>query len=155
MDRNATVEQHYRENQEKLVNTMARHVPYEDAEDAVQDAYVRAMEYWDKFDPALGSFGQWFNQIRKRKQIDLVNAGKVEFEELSSGQLVCFGDPFDNLLLARLVDSMELRRPMHAYVLKQILIVGENVQEFCERTNITENNVWLIVHRFRQEHSDD
>src|SRR5690349_12939216 len=62
MDRNAIIEEHYRRNYRRLCNIMVRRVGYSNAEDAVQEAYARALQYWEGAQP-IENFGAWFMKV--------------------------------------------------------------------------------------------
>src|SRR5688500_17374455 len=49
---------------------------HEDAEDALQDGFVRAFQALDRFDPAR-SFGAWLNKIVANAALDLTRRRKV------------------------------------------------------------------------------
>lgn len=55
------VEKHYRERSEVLVAELSRRYGWHNAEDIVQDGYVRAIEYYASYNG--GSFNAWFISI--------------------------------------------------------------------------------------------
>src|SRR3954470_9761344 len=56
---------------------------HEDAEDAVQDGFLRAYQALDRFDPGQ-AFGAWLNRIVANAALDLARRNKVRSaEELS------------------------------------------------------------------------
>lgn len=59
------IEKHYRENRERYVKIALRRFngDWGLAEDSVQNAYVRAMEYKHCFNPTIKSFSSWMNAI--------------------------------------------------------------------------------------------
>jgi len=66
---------------------------HEDAEDAVQDAFVRAYRALDRFEPGQ-SFGAWLNRIVVNAALDLSRRGKVRVtDELSDAFPSAFRDP--------------------------------------------------------------
>jgi RNA polymerase sigma-70 factor (ECF subfamily) len=74
---------------------------HEDAEDAVQEGFLRAHQALDRFDPAQ-SFGAWLNRIVANAALDLARRRKVRnAEELSESIPAAFRDP---------AESGELRR---------------------------------------------
>src|SRR3954468_7284614 len=77
---------------------------HEDAEDAVQEGFLRAYQALDRFDPAQ-SFGAWLNRIVANAALDLARRRKVRnAEELSESIPAAFRDP---------AESGEVRRPLH------------------------------------------
>jgi RNA polymerase sigma-70 factor, ECF subfamily len=66
---------------------------HEDAEDAVQEGFLRAHQALDRFDPAQ-TFGAWLNRIVANAALDLARRRKVRnAEELSESIPATFRDP--------------------------------------------------------------
>ena len=66
---------------------------HEDAEDAVQDGFLRAHQALDRFDPSQ-AFGAWLNRIVANAALDLARRRKVRSaEELSDTLATPFRDP--------------------------------------------------------------
>ncbi|MFL5555073.1 MAG: RNA polymerase sigma factor [Gemmatimonadaceae bacterium] len=66
---------------------------HEDAEDAVQEGFLRAHQALDRFDPAQ-TFGAWLNRIVANAALDLARRRKVRnAEELSEAIPAAFRDP--------------------------------------------------------------
>lgn len=84
---------------------MARSIvlTHEDAEDAVQDGFLRAYQAIDRFDPGQ-PFGAWLNRIVANAALDLARKKKVRTaEELSDAMPSPFRDPGEDAeLKARL-----------------------------------------------------
>ena len=78
---------------------------HEDAEDAVQEGFLRAHQALDRFDPSQ-AFGAWLNRIVANAALDLARRRKVRnAEELSDSIPATFRDP---------AESEELRRRLVA-----------------------------------------
>ena len=80
---------------------------HEDAEDAVQDGFVRAWQSIDRFDPSQ-SFGAWINRIVANAALDITRRRKVRStEELSDALRSPFRDPaLDAELNTRLREAL-------------------------------------------------
>src|SRR6266536_6434836 len=66
---------------------------HEDAEDALQDGFVRAFQALDRFDPTQ-TFGAWLNRIVANSALDLTRRRKVRnAEELAESMPAAFRDP--------------------------------------------------------------
>ncbi|HEX6576333.1 MAG TPA: sigma-70 family RNA polymerase sigma factor [Gemmatimonadaceae bacterium] len=66
---------------------------HEDAEDAVQDGFIRAWQSMDRFDTSQ-SFGAWVNRIVANAALDITRRRKVRTtEELSDALRSPFRDP--------------------------------------------------------------
>lgn len=59
------VEDYYRNNYDRLVKTVVRRLDnnYDIAEEAVQEAFTKALTFLDAFNPSRHEFGAWFNTI--------------------------------------------------------------------------------------------
>jgi RNA polymerase sigma-70 factor, ECF subfamily len=81
---------------------------HEDAEDAVQEGFLRAYQAMDRFDPGQ-PFGAWLNRIVANAALDLARRKKVRnVEELSDSMPSPFRDPAeDDELKARLRNALE------------------------------------------------
>lgn len=83
---------------------------HEDAEDAVQEGFLRAYQAIDRFDPAQ-TFGAWLNRIVANAALDLARRRKVRnAEEISESIPSPFRDP---------AEGGELRERLEA-ALKQL-----------------------------------
>ena len=80
---------------------------HEDAEDAVQEGFVRAWQAIERFDPTLG-FGAWVNRIVANAALDITRRRKVRStEELSDALQSPFRDPAqDAELKSRLAEAL-------------------------------------------------
>jgi len=78
---------------------------HEDAEDAVQEGFLRAHQALDRFDPEQ-AFGAWLNRIVANAALDLARRRKVRnAEEISDSIPAAFRDP---------AESGELRERLEA-----------------------------------------
>lgn len=69
---------------------------HEDAEDAVQEGFLRAHQALDRFDPAQ-AFGAWLNRIVANAALDLARRRKVRnAEEISESIPATFRDPAES-----------------------------------------------------------
>jgi RNA polymerase sigma-70 factor (ECF subfamily) len=80
---------------------------HEDAEDAVQEGFVRAWAALDRFDPSQG-FAAWLNRIVANAALDITRRRKVRStEELSDALQSPFRDPAqDAELRTRLAEAL-------------------------------------------------
>ena len=81
---------------------------HEDAEDAVQEGFLRAHQALDRFDTSQ-TFGAWLNRIVANAALDLARRRKVRnAEELSESIPSTFRDPAEGgELRERLADAMK------------------------------------------------
>ncbi len=80
---------------------------HEDAEDAVQDGFLRAYQAIGRFDPGQ-PFGAWLNRIVANAALDIARRKKVRTaEELSDAMPSPFRDPGEDAeLKSRLKDAL-------------------------------------------------
>ena len=78
---------------------------HEDAEDAVQEGFLRAYQALERFDPAQ-TFGAWLNRIVANAALDLARRKKVRTaEELSESIPATFRDPAERGELKERLES--------------------------------------------------
>ena len=75
-DRNNVVESHYNRHADKLISlyTYRRDNNRMDGEDIVHNAYARALQVVDKFNPEVASFEAWFGTILERAEKDFLSS---------------------------------------------------------------------------------
>jgi len=80
---------------------------HEDAEDAVQDGFVRAYDAMNRFDTSQ-SFGPWLNRIVANAALDIARRRKVRnTDELTDALRSPFRDPAEDAeLKARLAEAL-------------------------------------------------
>jgi len=99
---------------------------HEDAEDAVQEGFLRAYQALDRFDPAQ-AFGAWLNRIVANAALDLARRRKVRnAEELSESLPAAFRDPAEGGELRERLEAALARLPDRA----RAVIVLHDVEGF-------------------------
>jgi RNA polymerase sigma factor (sigma-70 family) len=150
------IENHYRANRNTIVKKFRNTAgSYASSEDVVQEAYARALQYWNSYDAAQ-PLDRWFNRILLNC---LSDAKKSERATSSSEDAVATEDEFppnalDKLMLQdvrKLVDKEpdNIRTILDLYLFKQY-----KAKEISEIVPETHGNVRLIVHNFRKKLRD-
>lgn len=99
---------------------------HEDAEDAVQEGFLRAYQALDRFDPGQ-TFGAWLNRIVANAALDLARRRKVRSaEELSESIPDAFRDPAESGELRERLDAALAQLPDRA----RSVIVLHDVEGF-------------------------
>ncbi|MDQ6717298.1 MAG: sigma-70 family RNA polymerase sigma factor [Gemmatimonadota bacterium] len=133
---------------------MARAVvmTHEDAEDAVQEGFLRAYQALDRFD-AGQSFGAWLNRIVANAALDLSRRRKVRAaEELSDTYASAFRDPAeDRELSERLRDALATLPERARAVLVLHDIEGFTHAEIGELLGIPGGTARSDLHHARQK----
>lgn len=75
MKNNDELEEYYRENYGGLCKSIGRLAGSpENAEDVVQEAFCRALQYWGSYDTSKGKLNSWFTTIMHRTLKDFMRA---------------------------------------------------------------------------------
>ena len=99
---------------------------HEDAEDAVQEGFLRAYQALDRFDPSQ-TFGAWLNRIVANAALDLARRRKVRnAEELSDSIPAAFRDPAEGGELRERLQAALVKLPERA----RAVIVLHDVEGF-------------------------
>src|ERR1700694_3610608 len=99
---------------------------HEDAEDAVQEGFLRAYQAFDRFDAAQ-AFGAWLNRIVANAALDLARRKKVRSaEELSESMSTAFRDPAEDRELNERLEAALAQLPPRA----RSVIVLHDVEGF-------------------------
>lgn len=125
---------------------------HEDAEDAVQDGFVRAWQAIDKFD-STQSFGAWVNRIVANAALDITRRRKVRStEELSDALKSPFRDPAqDAELKSRLADALAQLPERARSVIVMHDIEGFTHVEIGEMLGIPGGTARSDLHHARQK----
>jgi RNA polymerase sigma-70 factor (ECF subfamily) len=125
---------------------------HEDAEDAVQEGFLRAHQALDRFDPAQ-TFGAWLNRIVANAALDLARRRKVRnAEELSESIPAAFRDPAEGGELRERLTAALAQLPDRA----RAVIVLHDIEGFThaeigEMLNIPGGTARSDLHHARQK----
>jgi RNA polymerase sigma factor (sigma-70 family) len=150
-ERNIFIEGHYRLNYHRLVGYMARRIGPNNAEDAVQEAYCRALMYFDAFTPGE-DFDLWFMAIWENAGHKIMN----EIEETNSDELaelvVAIPPAAEHVYELSLIQhKLKDEMPEHRQAIINHLILGYTAEETGRMLGMPENTVFSVVHRFREK----
>lgn len=156
---NNIIEQHYRNNYPRLVGQAKNRLGgnHHLAEDAVQEAYSRAIRYLRSYDKDR-SFNSWFNMIFSNsvnaiKQQEL-NRGLIkDIDEIGVVAEESFQPISDKFLLVEKVEGFikEVNDPGPAEVLVLYFCKGFSNKEVAELTPYTFKAVDAIITRFKPQ----
>ena len=147
------ISDHYKNNFKKLVNrTIGKVGNRSNAEDAIQEAYTRALTYWESFDPN-NTFDSWFDGIMNNS-IRNVNT-EVRSKGMANPDLI---DPiidleqgyFKRFLKEIRKDISELPEDKRKLI-SMAFLEGYTPLDISRITNKTVNAIRIILFRFREE----
>lgn len=156
MINHAAIEVHYRENFDKRVRQLSGKLGYHEAQDLVQDVYVKLLEQ----DVVIENVGHSFEMILRQLRINNLKAKvfeeeTVEDDSIFQVELDPLGSPEELLLNKEHVRMVEAlirdKKKEHASVLTLVFLRQLEYDEVAGRTGTSYDNVEKIVNRFRQE----
>jgi RNA polymerase sigma-70 factor (ECF subfamily) len=124
---------------------------HEDAEDAVQEAFVRAYQALDRFNPEQ-AFGAWLNRIVANAALDIARRRKVRTtEELTDTFAGAFRDPGESdELRRRLADALRMLPDRMRSVIVLHDVEGFAHAEIGAMLSIPEGTARSDLHHARQ-----
>jgi RNA polymerase sigma-70 factor (ECF subfamily) len=111
------------------------------AEEAVQEAFVRAWRAGDRFDPQIGSLRTWLFAILRNVVIDLGRA-RAARPRVAEGGIEPSVEPLDEALLAwQVEEAMRQIGEQHRHVLVETYYRGRPYAEVAEELGVPEGTV--------------
>ena len=151
MDKNEVyqkIDQHYRASFEANVQKMARKCGgHAQSEDVVQEAYTRALQYWDSYDVDK-DFDKWFNGIlykaflsnRKKERSALTITEEVGIEPLR-----------DTVMAKEMKEQIEEKPELERKVLLLFFFFEYTPQDIEQLVPLSGNAIRKMVSRFKGE----
>lgn len=153
--RNKELTKFFLENQRELHKRVSsRAGGMYNAEDVVQEAFARALKYWDSFNPDHHKLGAWFNTILNNSLKDFKR------EELQYGMCLeldegIASEEAKQALSDVRIDAVEaLIESKHGIVrdvLRLVFCRGYKPSEVIQVLNVNSKFVYNVVDRFKQE----
>ncbi len=152
-ERDSVIEKFYVENYKKLVKRVyGRTRDVNLAEDIVQEAFARALKYYDKPD----NFEFWFNTILENARKAYMNAerrsGCVDSVELEEEHLVIDESEWADDMMKRL-EAEIAAVPDESYrnLLYLVFVRGFKPREALEVVDVNTVNVRMVIKRFKDD----
>ena len=121
------------------------------AEDVVQEAYARAIQYYPTYDPERSKLMTWFNTImfnalrdiqREYKNRPGENSDTVSVEDVISHHHIP-----DTIVQ----DILAVENEKHQRILYLFYVLGYNSREISQiEDHVTQTNVTTVVNRFKE-----
>lgn len=152
---NEVLERYYKEERENLLRRLnfGAGTP-ENAEDVLQEAFVRALVYWDTFDPENKTLGAWFSTILKNSLRDfkrdewLFGMGEEFDEELYDPQEMTLPE---TELIRQIYDMVDEKNDAQQEVLLLYFEKHYGLMDIHKITGVSYHTVHSIVKRFKVE----
>jgi len=149
------IETHYRKHYRELVNRLRYTCgTVHNAEDTVQEAYTRALKYWNTYLPEK-SLEAWFNTIISNcirdHQRDTILNGMVKEDAIPLADYVT-SDPLNAVLSSQVKERISKLPIDVGIVLYSFLFLGYSSKEIAQFTEYKPDAVRKIVSRFREEY---
>jgi RNA polymerase sigma-70 factor (ECF subfamily) len=113
----------------------------DDAEDVVQDAFIKAFQKLDQFRGDV-SFGAWLKRIVINKCLDFIKANKIQFTEIREQTLHIVEDEdwsvAEGISLEQVKDTMQKLPDKYKYVVQLFLVEGYDHKEISQILDIRE-----------------
>lgn len=142
----------YRRNYIKHLKNINRIVHNNEvAEDIVQEAYARAIQYSEQFDPKRGKFTSWFNKILYNTLRDYKEEHKKRAHYKPCDNVedaILFHKQSDKFFLVE-KEISKISRDKTRKVLTLYFLLGYSSKDIEELTDYSQTNVTTITSRFR------
>ena len=147
------IETHYRKNFATLTKSMSTTGSNPNAEDIVQEAYMRAIRFWKTYDPSQ-PFENWFATILRNSISDFFRTeimhGMVKSEDYWDMDFA-IPESFKRIQLQELLKIIDDKDENVKRILTMYLIEGYKSHEIEQVVPESASNIRKIVERFRDE----
>jgi RNA polymerase sigma factor (sigma-70 family) len=153
--RNTQIEAFYKENFNRLIKRVGHRAgTHWAAEDVVQEAFVRALKYWDTYDPANKEIGAWFNTILNNALRDYTRDERrygmcEEFEDEKHNDLALSPEALG--AAAKIRELIAAKGQPTKSILTMYYLQGYKPKEIVEVLDVEVKTVRQYVWRFRDE----
>lgn len=149
-----TLELHYRKNFSRLVKKFSyRAGSVQNAEDVVQTAYTRALQYLSSFDEGKSSLDKWFNRILNNSLKHFKNAERgAAHDEFNEENVDGYPDShYDKSVWREIVTEINSYSDPSKEILVLYFIHGYPPRSIVKVTNDGYKNVVTILDRFKRK----
>jgi RNA polymerase sigma factor (sigma-70 family) len=149
-----TIEKHYKDNRDTIVKKIAfRMGSPEAAEDVVQEAYYRALRYYDSYNEAR-PFNNWFsvilrNCVAEYKNIERGHPKQQEDDEDKEEAIApqsLYSDYYNEI-----IELIQTKSAIQIEILNYFFINHYTVLDICAITDYNYKQIHQVVQRFRNE----
>lgn len=156
------LEAHYRKYYKTLVSMMSKGKKRPIAEDIVQEAYTRALEQWETYDPNTSEFATWFgsklipqaaqNLIRAEYRSGMASAIEALDETSIDAEMVNIPADADTKVKVHEILRRISKKEVHERsILNAVLVLGMSYDEAIGYSGVSNTAARKLVERFKQE----
>lgn len=154
------IEDYYRKNRTNLIKSTYKRAgnSIHNAEDVVQEAFLKACLYWKSYKPEYDSFEQWFIRILGNCCNTFINTERNKGMTLSDDRIdslhVFYPSAYFTSLLNEIKTDINLLPKDKRYVISLILLEEFSPKDVSEIVDINVGTVKTMVYRFKEELKD-
>ena len=149
------IEDYYRKNFKKLVNTVrGRAGSYHNAEDVVQEAFTRALKYHKSYNPAITPFDAWFSRILEnslRNHAKDRRAQGMVHDTRTDNLAINTSDSFLAMFLKEIIEDIAQLSEGKQEVMNLNFFFGYTPMDISKIVNLNVGAIRTMLHRFREE----
>ena len=149
------LEKYYMDNKDTLIKKIKNRAGTEwNAEDIVQEAFLRAWKYWPSFDKDIGAIDPWFGIILNNTLKDYMKADRLlgMAYEIDEDKLEPVENDWDSITKDRDIDSLTAHYSgLRKEVITLALKYNYSVQDIAAVTNAKRHTISQYLWEFRRE----
>lgn len=144
----------YKKNFNTIKQKMTKRAGTEwDAEDALQDAFERAIKYYNSYDPEKSTFAVWFSRILSNAVKDHLRRSKglgdCEFDEEIADGTPC--EQYTERMAENIRSAILSRKPHISEVLDLFFNKGYTARDISRLVELSHIAINQHIYRFREE----
>lgn len=113
-----------------------------DAEDMLQEGWVKVFKQIRTFDPQRGNFYSWIKRIFINTNLEYLRKKRLQFEDISDSEIshsTSLNKPIHDMALQELVKVLQELPPGYRSVFNLYVLEGYTHKEIGEKLNISPN----------------
>lgn len=149
------LEKYYRENRDTLLKKIKNRAgtPW-NAEDIVQEAFLRAIKYWPSFDPDIGRIEAWFGIILNNTLKDYMKSDRLlgMAYEIDEDKLEPVENDWDAITKDKDIDALTSHHNgLRKHVITLALKYGYSTKDIAIVTEANKHTISQYLWEFKQE----
>lgn len=150
------IEKFYKENRSVLVKRLNRRAGgVENAEDILQEAFVRALKYKDSFNPERQEIGAWFNTIMNNvlvvhQRAQMLGGVTIPYDEHEHEEAYECGAE-TRAQVKEILEVLYSKNTKVKNILYLYFVNGLKMWEIRDVTDQSYKSIQIMIHRFRLE----